>query len=333
MKYVLTGVKPTGSPTLGNYLGAFKNMGHLQKEMSDYQFIVFIANMHAITFPQDPKILRERTRTVAALYLACGMRAENLIMFIQSEVPEHIELGYVMQSLAYMGELERMTQYKSKKKAGEEGLTSALFTYPTLMASDILLYDPEYVPVGADQTQHLELARTLAERFNNRFSETFTVPKGLPPKVGARIMGLQDPTHKMSKSDDNPKDCICLLDDIASIKKKIKSAVTDNDTSVHFDKENKPGISNLMTIYSSISSMSFDEITKKYKGLGYGKFKADLADIVAEEVQTIQDKYNKWINSKELDDLLDKGAAEAHLIARRKLAKVYRKMGIERKRK
>ena len=237
-----------------------------------------------------------------------------------------------MQSITYMGELERMTQYKDKMAKQETGVTSALFTYPALMAADILLYDAKYVPVGEDQTQHLELTRDLANRFNNRFGETFVVPNALVTKVGARIMDLQDPTKKMSKSDDpNNKGCIYLLDPIPVIKKKIKSAVTDSDTKVYYDKDNKPGISNLMTIYSVITGLSFDEITKKYEGRGYGDFKGDLAEIVAKEIGDLQERFNQIIQSKELDEILDEGREKATYVARKKLAKVYRKMGIGRK--
>lgn len=332
MNIVLSGIKPTGIPTLGNYLGALKNFVKLQNEMTDYEFFMFVADMHAITVPQDPKELRQNIKNLAAIYLASGLNRDRLTLFLQSEVSEHVALGNVMQSITYMGELERMTQYKDKMAKQETGVTSALFTYPALMAADILLYDAKYVPVGEDQTQHLELTRDLAVRFNNRFGETFVVPNALVTKVGARIMDLQDPTKKMSKSDDpNNKGCIYLLDPIPVIKKKIKSAVTDSDTKVYYDKDNKPGISNLMTIYSVITGLSFDEITKKYEGRGYGDFKGDLAEIVAKEIGDLQERFNQIIQSKELDEILDEGREKATYVARKKLAKVYRKMGIGRK--
>lgn len=331
MNIVLSGVKPTGIPTLGNYLGGFKSFVDVQKKMmKDHEFFFFVADMHAITVPQDPQILRKNIKNVAAIYLACGLSTENLVLFLQSEVSEHLELGYVMQSLVYMGELERMTQYKDKVAKQVTGVTSALFTYPALMAADILLYDAKYVPIGEDQKQHLELARDLADRFNNRFGNTFVVPEGLVTKTGARIMDLQNPTKKMDKSSENGKGCIFLLDPINEVKKKIKSAVTDNLANVHFDTTNQPGISNLMTIYSALTEETLDSIENKYKGQGYGTFKNDLAEIVASKVQEIQDKYNSIINSKELDIILDQGKERAKLLAIRKLKKVYHKLGIGR---
>ena len=330
MAVILSGIKPTGIPTLGNYLGALKNFVKLQNERSEDKFIFFIADLHAITIPQDAKELRANIKNLAALYLACGLNKDNLVLFIQSEVAEHAELGYVMQSLSYMGELERMTQFKEKARKQESGVSSALFTYPALMAADILLYNADYVPVGEDQVQHLELTRDLAIRFNNRYSDTFKVPEGLVTKVGARIMDLQNPLKKMSKSDDGDRGCIFLLDPIDVIKKKIKSAVTDSDALVRYDKTNKPGISNLMTIYSCITGEDYKTIEAKYEGIGYGQFKADLAEIVAKEIGELQDRYNKLINSPELDQILDQGRIEASKMAYKQLAKVYRKMGIGR---
>ena len=330
MAVILSGIKPTGIPTLGNYLGALKNFVKLQNERSEDTFIFFIADLHAITIPQDAKELRANIKNLAALYLACGLNKDNLVLFIQSEVAEHAELGYVMQSLSYMGELERMTQFKEKARKQESGVSSALFTYPALMAADILLYNADYVPVGEDQVQHLELTRDLAIRFNNRYSDTFKVPEGLVTKVGARIMDLQNPLKKMSKSDDGDRGCIFLLDSIDVIKKKIKSAVTDSDALVRYDKTNNPGISNLMTIYSCITGEDYKTIEAKYEGIGYGQFKADLAEIVAKEIGELQDRYNKLINSPELDQILDQGRIEASKMAYKQLAKVYRKMGIGR---
>ena len=328
---VLSGVKPTGIPTLGNYLGALKNFAKLQNEMTEYDFYIFVADMHAITVPQEPKELRANIKNVAALYLACGLEPDRLVLFLQSEVSEHLELGYVMQSISYMGELERMTQFKDKvAKNQTQGVTSALFTYPALMAADILLYDAKYIPIGDDQKQHLELTRNLGNRFNNRFGNTFVIPEALVTKCGSRIMDLQVPTKKMSKSEDGDRGCIYLLEPINSIKKKIKSAITDSEAIVKYDKENKPGISNLMTIYSAITNLSFEEIEKKYEGKGYGDFKGDLAEIVAEEISIVQEKYNRIINSKELDELLDKGREQAKYMARRKMNKVYRKLGLGR---
>lgn len=330
MNIVLSGVKPTGIPTLGNYLGALKNFVKLQKEMTDYEFFIFVADLHAITVPQEPKTLRQNIKNVAALYLACGLEPERLVLFLQSEVEGHLQLSNIMQSICYMGELERMTQFKDKVQKQVTGVTSALFTYPTLMAADILLYDAKYVPVGDDQNQHLELARDLANRFNNRYSETFVVPEGLTPKEGARIMDLQNPTKKMDKSADSNKGCIYLLEPINSIKKKIKSAITDSDSIVKYDKENKPGISNLMNIYSSITGKTHKDIEEKYHDKGYGDFKNDLAEIVANEISPIQDRFNIILKSKELDEILDKGKEKASIIAKKKMAKVYRKVGLGR---
>lgn len=331
MNIVLSGIKPTGVPTLGNYLGALKNFVKLQNEMTDYEFFMFVADMHAITIPEDPKTLHTNIRNLAAIYLASGLDKDRLTLFLQSEVHEHLELGYIMQSITYMGELERMTQYKDKVAKQVTGVTSALFTYPALMAADILLYDAKYVPVGEDQKQHLEITRDLGNRFNNRFGNTFKIPEALVTKVGARIMDLQDPTKKMSKSGDpQDKGCIYLLEPINSIKKKIKSAVTDSETRVYYDKEKKPGISNLMTIYSVITNLTFEEIEKKYEGKGYGDFKGDLAEIVANEIQALQDKFNAIINSKELDEILDKGRERAKVLAQRKMLKVYHKVGLGR---
>ena len=328
-KIVLSGVKPTGIPTLGNYLGALRNFVRLQKEMVDFEFFIFIADLHAITEPQDPKELKENIRNLAALYLACGLSPERLTLFVQSEVNEHAALGYVMQSICYMGELERMTQYKDKMQKQVQGVSSALFTYPALMAADILLYDAKYVPVGEDQKQHLELARDLAIRFNNRFGDTFVVPEGLISEKGARIMDLQNPLKKMSKSE-NDRGCIFLLEPLASVRKKIMSAVTDSGSEVRFDKANKPGIANLMTIHSVLSGLSFQEIEAKYAGKGYGTFKKDVAELVVKELEGIQERYNKIISSEELDRLFDEGRQRAQEAARKKLREVYGKLGLGR---
>ena len=330
MKIVLSGIKPTGIPTLGNYLGALKNFVALQNQMSDYEFLLFVADYHAITVYQNPKELSQNIKNVAALYLACGLNTDNLTLFIQSEVNQHVELGYIMQATAYMGELERMTQYKDKVQKQEQSISSALFTYPTLMAADILLYNASFVPVGDDQLQHLELTRNLANRFNHRYGKTFVVPEPLISKKGARIMDLQNPNKKMDKSDMDNKGCIFLLEPINSIKKKIKSAVTDSDAKVYYDKTNKPGISNLMTIYATITNKTFDEIEQSYDGKGYGDFKSDLADIVASEIEKIQTAYNQWIDSAELNQILDEGKARAHMFAESHLKKIRKKIGLVR---
>ncbi|MFA5543459.1 MAG: tryptophan--tRNA ligase [Bacilli bacterium] len=331
MKFVLSGIKPTGIPTLGNYLGALKNFVKLQNEMKDVEFLIFVANLHAITTYQEPTELKQNIKNVAALYLACGLDTDNLTIFIQSEVHEHAEMGYIMQSLAYMGELERMTQFKDKAQKQETGVTSALFTYPALMAADILLYNANYVPVGDDQMQHLELTRDLASRFNNRYGEFFTLPEPLVTKNGSRIMDLQNPMKKMDKSSESDKGCIYLLEPISSVKKKIKAAVTDNEGKIYFNKETKPGISNLMTIYSVLTDLTYTEIEHKYEGMGYGVFKTDLSEIVAKELETIQENFKKWNDSLELDQLLFEGQARASMFARNNLKKVYTKIGLNRK--
>jgi len=330
MKIVLSGIKPSGIPTLGNYIGALRSFVELQKEMKDYHFFVFVADLHAITTPHDVAELKQNVRNLAALYLACGLSVNNLVLFIQSEIHEHVELSYILQTVSYMGELERMTQYKDKAKQMKSGIPTALFNYPILMAADILLYDARFVPVGEDQKQHLELTRNIAERFNNRYGDSFIVPDILLTKTGAKIMDLQNPLKKMDKTTDNDKGCIFLLEPIKNIKKKIMSSITDSESVVKYDKKKKPGISNLMTIYSAISGLSYAKIEKKYKDIGYGTFKKDLAEIVASEIEGIQEKYYEIINSKKLDEILDEGRAVAQKVAAKKIKEIYNKLGILR---
>ncbi|HRF70274.1 MAG: tryptophan--tRNA ligase [Anaeroplasmataceae bacterium] len=329
---LISGIQPTSAITLGNYLGALKNFVKLQDELTDVDILVFIADLHAITVPQDKIALKKNIKSLAALYLACGLDPEKVHIFIQSEVPAHNQLGWIMECNGYIGELERMTQFKDKKVKQVAGVSAGLLTYPSLMAADILLYDADLVPVGLDQKQHLELTRNLAERFNSKYGETFKIPEPFIPKVGEKIMSLTDPTKKMSKSDENPKSSIFLLDDINVIKKKIKSAVTDSEASIKYDVEHKPGISNLMTIYACISKQSIQEIEEKYKASTYAEFKEDLAEIVASEIEPIQKKYNALIQSKELDIILDQGRDYANFLAQRKITKIYQKIGIGRKR-
>ena len=332
MKRLVSGIKPTGELTLGNYIGALMQFVKLQEELSDHEFFIFIADLHAITTPQDRLELRKNIKNIAALYLAVGLDPKRVNLFIQSEVSEHAELAYIMESTLYIGEMERMIQYREKRANNEEAIRTSLLTYPALMAADILLYDATIVPVGEDQMQHLELTRTAANRFNHLYGDTFTEPKGHVTKVGARIMGLQNPEHKMSKSASNsPKDYILLLDEPNVIKNKIKSAVTDSESKVYFDKENKPGISNLLTIYSAITNISIKDLETKYKDSNYGSFKNDLATIVSDHIEQIQIRYKEIINSKELDDYLDLGRDKAKLIAARKINKVYHKVGLGRK--
>ncbi len=328
----ISGIQPSGNITLGNYLGAVKNFVKMQDDPQFDDILVFVADLHAITVAQDKQELRKNIKSLVAIYLACGLDPEKVKIFIQSEVASHAQLGWVLQCNGYIGELERMTQYKDKKERQVAGVSVGLLTYPSLMAADIILYDADVVPVGADQKQHLELTRDLAERFNNKYGETFVVPKPYIAKDGAKIMSLCEPTKKMSKSDPNPKAYISLLDDINVIKKKIKSAVTDSDGFIKYDVENKPGISNLLTILSCVTNTSIDELVEKYKDSNYATFKEDVANAVADEIMPIQQKYNEIINSKYLDEVLDNGRDYANYLANKKLNKVYNKVGLGRKR-
>lgn len=329
METIFSGIQPSGMLTLGNYIGALKQFVELQDE---YNCFFCIVDEHAITVPQDPKQLRKNIKSLAALYLAVGIDPEKATLFIQSEVPAHAQAGWMMQCVAYMGELERMTQFKDKS-AGKESVLASLLTYPPLMAADILLYSANVVPVGEDQKQHMELTRDLAERFNKKYNDILTIPEARIPKVGARVMSLQEPTKKMSKSDTNNKGYISLLDDAKQIEKKIKSAVTDSDGIVKFDRDKKPGVSNLLSIYSILSSKSISELEEMYHGKGYGEFKADLAGVVVNALAPIQEKYYQLIDSSELDDILDQGAAKANRVAGKMLKKMENAMGLGRKRR
>lgn len=328
MKRIFSGIQPSGSVTLGNYIGAMKQFVNLQNE---YECFFCIVDQHAITVPQDRIKLRKNIKTLAALYLAIGLDPEKNTIFIQSEVPAHAQAGWILQSISYIGELERMTQFKDKS-AGKEGVSAALLTYPPLMAADILLYSTDVVPVGEDQRQHLELTRDLAERFNKKHNDIFKIPEISLPTEGARIMSLQEPTKKMSKSDPNKKATIALLDDPKQIEKNIKSAVTDSEGIVRYDKENKAGVSNLMSIYSIFSGKTYSEIEEMYEGKGYGDFKSDLAEVVLGEILPIQERYNELIDSPELDEILDRGAEKANNEANKMIRKMYNGMGLGRKR-
>lgn len=331
MKTLVSGIQPSGRLTLGNYLGAIKNFVALQDEGEFEEFFVFIADLHAITVPKDPTMLRQSIKKLAALYLACGLNPEKITLFIQSEVHEHAEIGYLLQTITYIGELERMTQYKDKKAKQVEGVSSALLTYPVLMAGDILLYNANGVPVGQDQKQHLELTRTLAERFNSKYSETFNIPDALIVKEGAKIMSLQDPSKKMSKSDPLEKASIYLDDSEAVIRKKIASAVTDSDGIIKYDEVNKPGISNLLNILSCCTNKSISDLETEFEGVGYGEFKKAVADAIITLLMPIQDKYEKILADKDyLNKVLDDGAQKASYFARKTLSKVKRKMGVGR---
>lgn len=328
MAIVFSGIQPSGVITLGNYLGAIQQFIANQEEHQCYYCIV---NQHAITVPQESETLRQNIRSLAAIYLASGLDPQKVVLFVQSEVPAHVQLGWILQTLSYVGELERMTQYKDKSKDRGVSIPSGLLTYPPLMAADILLYQTDLVPVGEDQKQHIEMTRDLAERFNHRFKPVFTIPEMRTPKLGAKIYSLQDPTKKMSKSDPNEGSYISILDPPQKILKKIKRAQTDSGAEITFDRENKPGISNLLTIYSALTRQSIQEIEENYQGKGYGQFKLDLADIIIEHLKPIQNKYYHFIESSELDDVLDQGAEKANLVANKTLAQVEQAMGLSRK--
>lgn len=328
MSVIFSGIQPSGELTLGNYLGALRNFLDYQDTDECYYCVV---NQHAITVPQDPKELFTNTRRLAALYLAAGLDPKRVTLFVQSEVPEHVRLGWIMTTISYVGELERMTQYKDKSQKRGDSIPAGLLTYPPLMAADILLYQTNYIPVGEDQKQHLELTRDLAQRFNRVYGEVFTIPEIKLSVGGARVMSLQEPTKKMSKSDDNQMATIRLLDDEETILKKLKRAQTDSENSVHYDKENKPGISNLMGIYAAITKDSYETIEQRYVGQGYGTFKKDVAELLIDTLRPLQERYNELIDSPELDHILDEGAAKA----REKASKTYRDvelaMGLHRK--
>ena len=326
MKRILTGLKPSGELTLGSLIGCINQMVKLQDE---YDSFMFVPDMHAITVKQDPKMLRERIRKNVALYLACGVDPDKNTIYLQSENLYHANLSWVLECTTYMGEASRMTQYKDKSSKGEN-VTVGLFTYPILMAADILLYDADYVPVGIDQKQHVELARDIALRFNKTYGDTFKMPEPMMSEVGVKIMDLQEPTKKMSKSDETYKGVILLLDDEKIIRKKIMSAVTDSDNKIYYDKDNKPGVSNLLTIYSSLKNISIEEAEDYFKDYNYRNFKKEVADLVVSVLSNIQTKYNEIINGTMLDDILDKGREKTCEIAKEKTLDVFRKVGLGR---
>ncbi len=326
MKRILTGLKPSGELTLGSLIGCINQMVKLQDE---YDSFMFVPDMHAITVKQDPKMLRERIRKNVALYLACGVDPDKNTIYLQSENLYHANLSWVLECTTYMGEASRMTQYKDKSSKGEN-VTVGLFTYPILMAADILLYDADYVPVGIDQKQHVELARDIALRFNKTYGDTFKMPEPMMSEVGVKIMDLQEPTKKMSKSDETYKGVILLLDDEKTIRKKIMSAVTDSDNKIYYDKDNKPGVSNLLTIYSSLKNISIEEAEDYFKDYNYGNFKKEVADLVVSVLSNIQTKYNEIINGTMLDDILDKGREKTCEMAKEKTLDVFRKVGLGR---
>src|SRR6267142_3946504 len=301
-KRIFSGIQPTGNTHLGNYLGALRNWVALQHE---YESFFCIVNLHAITLPQDPKLLAKKTRELARIYLAVGIDPRVSTIFVQSDLPQHAELTWVLNCVARVSELERMTQYKDKARRQEESVVVGLFDYPVLMASDILLYQTDLVPVGEDQKQHLELTRDLAIRFNRDFGDTFRIPDPYIPKVGARIMSLSDPLKKMSKSDDDPNGCVMLLDDADTVQRKIKRAVTDSGTEIRFD-ESRPAITNLLTIYHLITGQQPHEVEEYFAGKGYAQLKGQLADVTVEFLRPIQERVSE-ITDEKLDDILNQG--------------------------
>lgn len=324
MKRVFSGVQPTGNIHLGNYLGALKQFVELQE---DHECIYCIVDMHAITVPQEPKILKEHILDVAALYLAVGLDPEKSIIFVQSDVPGHAELSWILTCSSYTGELSRMTQFKDKSK-NKESAPSGLFMYPVLMAADILLYDTDVVPVGNDQKQHIELCRDLAGRVNGKYPGTFVMPDGRFLKEGARIMALDDPTKKMSKSAENIHSRISLLDEPSKIKKSIMKATTDSEGVIRFDIENKPGISNLLNIYSSLSGISVSDLERQYEGKGYGDFKKDLVEVTVDALAPIRQRYDEIRNSQQLIAILKDGAEKADAIAQKTMRRVKENFGL-----
>lgn len=323
-KLIFSGIQPTGTFTLGNYIGAVRNWGPLQEE---YNCIYSIVDMHAITVKQDPAKLRQNTLQAYALLLACGIDPKKSIAFIQSHNPNHAELSWILSCSTQFGELSRMTQFKDKSAKHADDINAGLFTYPVLMAADILAYNADLVPIGADQKQHLELARNIAGRFNQKYGDFFTLPEPFIPKAGARVMSLQDPLKKMSKSDENPNACILILDDKDTIVRKFKRAVTDSDAEVCY-REGKDGINNLMTIYSVVTGKSLDDITSEFAGKGYGDFKLAVGEAVADHLEPVRTEYEKLIADKAyLKECYTAGAEAANRITRKTLSKVYRKVG------
>lgn len=323
-KIIFSGIQPSGNLTLGNYLGALKNWVKLQDEYECYYCVV---DLHAITVRQEPKDLRRRTLEVLAIYLAAGLDPEKNTIFIQSHVPAHAEGAWLLNCFTYIGELSRMTQFKDKSQRYGESISAGLLDYPVLMAADILLYNANLVPVGKDQKQHLELTRDIAERFNNLYSPTFNIPEPYIPELGAKVMDLQEPTKKMSKSADNPNSYILIMDPPDVIRKKISRSVTDSLGVVKYNDE-QPGVKNLITILNAITGMTIEQIEKKYEGQGYAQFKLDVADAIVNELEPIQKRINEILNDKEyLESVYRKGAEKANYVANKMLRKMQKKIG------
>lgn len=326
-KRMLSGIKPSGDLTLGSYLGAIKNWAERSEE---YDCFYFMADLHAITVRQNPADLRRRTLEQLAQYIACGLDPEKNTLFIQSHVRQHAELGWVLNCYTMFGELSRMTQFKDKSAKNADNINGGLFTYPSLMAADILLYQPDFVPVGEDQKQHVELCHTIARRFNGVYGDVFKLPEPFVPKVGARVMSLTNPTAKMSKSENEDTGRVLVMDTPETIMRQFKRAITDSDTEncVHYDKENKPGVSNLMTIYSACTGKSFQEIEAEFAGCGYGKFKPAVGEAVVETLRPIREEATRIMKDKAyLEQAYRDGAEKAGYVAEKTLRKVYKKVG------
>ena len=326
MKKILTGLKPTGDLTLGNYIGAIKQMIKMQDEYESY---IFVADLHALTVPQDPNDLKRRIRNFIAMYIACGIDPKKNVIYVQSDNEFIPAISWVLECSTYYGEASRMIQFKEKSKENAN-FSVGLLTYPVLMAADILYADIDYVPVGIDQKQHVELARDIAIRFNKKYGDTFKVPEPLVSESGTKIKDLKEPTKKMSKSEENPAGVISLFDDLEVIRKKIMSATTDSEMRIVFDEENKPGISNLINIASSLTDKSVKEIEAMFEGKNYGEFKKYVAEVVTTKISEIQEKYNSLINSSELDDILNEGIKKSREMAKAKYALVRERVGVVR---
>ncbi|WP_434062265.1 tryptophan--tRNA ligase [Candidatus Phytoplasma solani] len=330
-KRLVSGIKPTGELTLGNYIGVLQPLLFLQKYLKNFDFYLFIADLHALTFYQEPVQLKKQIKKVAALYLAAGLEPEKINLFVQSEIIEHSYLGYLLECNSYFNELQRMIQYKEKSKKNNDSIRTSLFTYPTLMAADILIYDANLVPIGQDQKQHLELTKTLAIRFNNLYGNTFIVPEAFFNPLGTKIKSLQNPLKKMSKSKtENDKNYILLLDEPKEIKKKIMSAMTDSETIIKYDPENKPSISNLLTIYASLKKVSMQESEKIFQLSSYKNLKDKVYEVIIEFIVPLQRKFYQLIDSPQLNAILDEGAKKARFIAAYKIKEVQKKLGIAR---
>lgn len=325
-KVILSGIQATGNLTIGNYLGAINNWIKMQDE---YECYYMIADLHSLTVRNDPEVLKQRAKKVIALYVACGLDPEKNNIFIQSHIPTHTQLSWVLNCYTYMGELNRMTQFKDKSAKHADNINSGLFTYPVLMAADILIYNANLVPVGDDQKQHLEITRDIAQRFNSIYGETFVIPEAYISKQGERIMGLQNPLSKMSKSTTNLNDAIFLTDTPDEIRKKLKKAVTDSENCVKYDVKNKPGVSNLMTIYSLMKEKSFEDIEEEFKDKGYGDFKMAVADSIIDKLEPVQKKYNELMsNPEKLKAIYEKGDKKAKEKTQEVLKQVYKKIGL-----